>query len=170
MQRKIAQSQMTIQLAKPEDLQEIVKVIRETSKWLKAKGILQWSDHFPVSRLEEELLHGELFSVMHHSQKIMETLSLSQRKNEFWPTDDTTATYLNRIAISRDSAGLNLGSEIINWAKESTRKQGASYLRLNCDKANPFLPNFYKECGFHCKGEFYYSPWKMTFYLFEMNV
>ncbi len=171
MQDKIVPLQIQIQLATSDNLESIVSIIRQTAKWLKTKGIKQWNENFPLSRLEEELLNGELFVVVDPSQKVIGTLSLSQRQAELWPdSENLTATYINRLAIFREYAGRNLGLAIINWAKEYAKQRDVGLLRLNCDKTNPFLPSFYQGCGFHCVGEFFYSPWQMTFLLLEMKI
>ena len=166
--------QIDIQFAESRNLEEIVIIVRQTAKWLKTKGIQQWSENYPISRLEKELLNDELFVVRDQIKNTIGTLSLSKTKSEFWPDDSSkkssTAIYLHRVAISREYSGRNLGNEIINWAIDYCRQQDIGLLRLECDKTNPFLPDFYRKCGFDCVGESFYSPWKMTFSLFEMKL
>ncbi len=170
METKTASMQIAIQLATLKHLEQIVGIVRQTAKWLKTTGILQWSENFPVSRLEEELLKGELFVVLDSAHKIIGTVTLSRNKGEFWPDDNSTAVYLNRLAILREYSGLNLGIKLVDWAKEFSRQRDISLLRLNCDKTNPFLPKFYQRCGFDCVGEFFFAPWNMTFNLYEMEL
>jgi GNAT superfamily N-acetyltransferase len=170
MEGKMTFMQINIQVAEARHLEEIVSIIRQTSKWLKAKGINQWNENFPITRLEAEVSNGELFVVLDKSKKVIGTLSLSNSEGELWPNDGLSAIYLNRLAISREYAGLNLGVRIIDWVKEYSKRKGLNRLRLNCDKTNPFLPHFYHGCGFHCIGESFYPPWNMTFTLFETNV
>ncbi len=161
---------LKLQLANADQLDQAANIIRETAQWLKTKGIKQWSENFPLSRLQAEVSDGELFVILDNSQKIIGTISLSHAKSEIWPDDKQTAIHLNRLAISREYSGRNLGSKIISWAKEYAQQKGATVLRLCCDKTNPFLPNFYQSCGFDCIGESFYSPWQMTFLLFEMRI
>ena len=163
-----------IQLAESRNLEQIVIIIRQTAKWLKTKGILQWNENYPISRLEKELMNDELFVVRDQFRNTIGTLSLSKTKSEFWPDDSSqkssTTMYLHRVAVSREYSGRNLGNEIINWVIDYCRQQDISLLRLECDKTNPFLPDFYRECGFEFVGESFHSPWKMTFALFEMKL
>jgi predicted GNAT family N-acyltransferase len=163
-------NQNNIVLAKPEHLIQIVRIIRETATWLKTKGINQWSENYPISRLEKEILNGELFVVLDKSKDVIGTLSLSKNKGDLWIEDNASAIYLNRLAIFRKYAGQELGSKIIHWAVDHCKQLNIKFLRLSCDKTNPFLSDFYKDYGFKLIGEFYYSPWKMTFNLFEMTV
>lgn len=166
--------QFIIQLATSTNLEEVAFIVRQTAKWLKTKGIQQWSENYPISRLEKELLNDELFVVRDRYNKIIGTLSLSNIKSEFWPDDSSRKSsismYLHRVAVSREYSGQNLGSELILWAIDYCKKQNIGLLRLECDKTNPFLPGFYRECGFECVGESFYPPWKMTFLLFEMKL
>ena len=162
--------QIEIQLATSSQLDQIVEIIRQTSSWLKSKGISQWSDGFPVSRLEAELSKGELFVVLDQSRKIVGTLSLSRERGEHWQdSKDRPAIYLSRLAIRREYAGLNLGAKIISLVRRYAKQENVEVLRLSCDRTNPFLSNFYLRCGFTGVGEFYFSPWKMTFSLFEIK-
>ena len=161
---------MTFQLAKAEDLDHVVSIVRETATWLKSKGIHQWSDNYPVSKLEQEVLNGELYVVLDSEKSILGTLSLSKNKGDVWIEDSTPAIYLHRLAIFRKYSGQKIGSKILDWAVEYCKGQNHERLRLNCDKTNPFLSEFYKKYGFNCIGEFYYSPWKMTFNLFELII
>lgn len=166
--------QFKIQLATSVNLEEIASIIRQTSKWLKSKGILQWNEDFQASRLEDEFFNDELFVVLDQSQRIIGTLSLSKRKNGFWRDDSLTnslpSIYLHRVAISREFAGRKLGAGIIEWAKEFAQERDFALLRLECDKTNPYLPGFYRDCGFDYIGEIFHSPWQMTFSLFEMKL
>lgn len=159
--------QINIQLATSKHLEQIVTLIQQTSSWLKTKGIYQWSENFPISRLEQEIFKGELFVILDQNEFIMGALCLSKEKGELWPADDDTAIYLNRLVISRKFAGCNLGSQVVTWAKTYSTQLNIKRLRLNCDKKNPFLPGFYIGCGFKPVGEYYYSSWNMTFELFE---
>jgi GNAT superfamily N-acetyltransferase len=171
MQCSSAPMQIEIQLATLSQLEQVVAIIHQNSKWLKSKGINQWSESFPVARLEAELSKGELFVVLDQSRKIIGTLSLSKVRPEHWPdSKDRPAIYLSRLAILREYAGLNLGVRIIGRAREYSRQQNVDLLRLKCDKTNPFLSKFYLRCGFKCVGEYYFSPWRMTFSLFEIEV
>lgn len=170
MEGKPTLMQINIQLAELRHLGEIVSIIRETSKWLKTIGINQWNENFPISRLEEEVSSGELFVVLDEFQNVIGTMSLSESGGELWPDDGLSAIHLNRMAISRKYSGLNLGFKIVGWVKGYSKNKGFDLLRLNCDKTNPFLTKFYDGCGFRCVGDLFYSPWKMTFNLFETKV
>lgn len=163
-------TQIQIRPAQSEDLDQIVTLIRETATWLKSKDIHQWSNSYPVSRLEKEFLKSELFVVLNEAQSIVGTVSLSKDKGEVWPEDESPALYLHRLAIFRKYSGQKLGAQIMDWAVEFCKEKQYKHLRLNCDKTNPFLSGYYRQYGFICIGEFYYSPWKMTFNLFEFNI
>lgn len=163
-------AKIDMQLATANHLNEVLEIIRGTSKWLKDMGIHQWSENFPVSRLEKEVSKGELFVLLGNDQKVIGTLSLSKVRSEYWPDDESIALYLSRLAISREYSGQNLGNKILNWTKEYSKQEGFELLRLDCDKTNPFLPGFYRKYGFALIGEAYYPSWKMTFDLFEMKL
>jgi hypothetical protein len=59
--------QFKIQLARSVNLEAVASIIRQTSKWLKSKGILQWNEDFQASRLEDEFFNDELFVVLDQS-------------------------------------------------------------------------------------------------------
>lgn len=159
-----------MQLATAVHLDEVLEIIRGTAKWLKGIGIHQWSENFPISRLETEVLKGELFVLLGSDQHVIGTVSLSMGRSEYWPDDKSSAVYLHRLAISRECAGRNFGTEIVEWVLEYSKRQGVTLVRLECDKTNPFLPGFYERCGFKKVGEGYHPEWMMTFDLFELKL
>lgn len=161
---------LEIRLATTADLEPVVSLVRETSKWLKTKGIHQWSENFPLSTLEAEVAERALHVVLDGQQKIIGTVVLSRNSGHLWPADSASAVYLNRMVIAREFKGRSLGVKMIDWAKSCTRQQNIELLRLSCDKANPFLPGFYRRCGFVLIGEFFYAPWNMTFNLYEVKL
>lgn len=163
MEKKI---DVILRLAKADDLDEIVKLIRELSGWLRTKGVQQWSDAFSRSILEEEISRDELY-VLHDKNQIIGTVVLGKDAGELWSDSSAKAIYLSRLAVIRARAGHGLGEAIMSWAERKVQQNGADSLRLVCDASNPFLPTYYKNLGYEPRGSKLYEPWNMTFAMFE---
>lgn len=154
------------QLATLEDVDDLVVIIRDLSRWLKTKGIHQWSESFRHEVLEKEISRGELYVVREHGQ-VIATVALSTEAGELWDHVTENAVYLHRLAIPRSRSGGKLGEALMAWAESEARKQGASLLRLVCDASNAFLPPYYRKLGYRSQGQKFYEPWTMTFEKFE---
>jgi predicted N-acetyltransferase YhbS len=156
-------------LAVDNDIDEVLSLIHDLSRWLKSKGIHQWSDSFPRKTLELELLRRELF-VLDDEKGIIASVALSMEAGELWDDISENAVHLHRLAVARTRAGEKLGEAVMTWAEAEVKRKGINLLRLVCDESNPFLPAYYKNLGYKSKGTKIYEPWKMKFVRFEKEL
>jgi predicted N-acetyltransferase YhbS len=154
------------QAATVEDIEQVAFTIHDLSRWLKTKGIAQWSGTFPRDILEKEVAHGELF-VLRDSAKIIASVALSKDAGELWDEPHENALYLHRLAIARENHGQKLGESMMAWAEDEAQRREVIALRLVCDANNPFLEAYYKRLGYQLRGTQFFAPWKMTFTKFE---
>lgn len=151
------------------DIDQVAATIHELSRWLKTKGISQWSGVFPRELLEREVEHGELF-VLRDQGEVIASVGIGRDAAELWDDAPTHALYLHRLAVSHSRHGEKLGEAIMAWAEAHAKRSGAIVLRLVCDAANPFLPGYYRALSYEPKGTRIYEPWKITFARFEKRL
>lgn len=149
-----------------DDIGNVRALIVALSRWLRSKGISQWSESFPLEILKSEVEKGELY-VLHENSDLIASVALTMTADEFWDDDDGTSLYLHRLAIARDRSGENLGAAIMKWAEQKASSAQFRSLRLICDATNPFLPGYYASLGYESRGQRHYAPWNMTFAKFE---
>ncbi|NEA44620.1 GNAT family N-acetyltransferase [Streptomyces sp. SID11385] len=60
----------------------------------------------------------------------------------------TTRTIIEAVRVSADARGGGLGTELITWAIEESRRQGANLVQLTSDATRTDAHRFYKRLGF----------------------
>lgn len=91
---------MEIQLAKKEEISDILNIIEERCNWLKEKGINQWANNY-LGRYNEDyfkevLVKHKLF-VVKEQKEIIGTFLLKEEDKMFWNNEDS-AFYIHHLA------------------------------------------------------------------------
>jgi len=141
-----------IRKANKEDIEDCMKIIKEKSKWLKDKGINQWTSFFNrdnsyfMEKVEKETLYVVIID-----NKICATFVLQENHN-YWE-DDKKALYIHHLAVRDGYKGL--GRYIIEQIKVIARNAKKEYIRLDNVADNKKLNEYYDSLGFVIKKEIY---------------
>lgn len=126
----------------------VMGIITEAAAWLVAKGIDQWpsppNDHW-WRRIERYIANGELYLATLNGETIG-TIRLTW-SDPYWPTE-TNAGYVHTLAIRNQAHGLKIGTTLLLWAMDESRRQGKQFLRLDCPIHNQRIRAYYEELGF----------------------
>ena len=141
---------MRVELPRREDLDEVLDILSGAARWLRRRGIEQWPDPFPRSRVEDSFSRGELY-VIRVGEAIAGTFVLQWEDELFWGEQPPVAGYIHAVAVRREHAGI--GRQVIGWAEENVREAGRSFLRLDCMRDNPPLRRYYEALGFEHRGD-----------------
>lgn len=134
--------------AKPEEIEEIFKLIMGRVAWMDTVGIHQWNDtkydeRYPLSYYEMRRQKQELF-VLEKDGQILCVGALFH-EDERWP-DPENAFYLHHFASRVDKKGI--GSLFLAKAEEYTKSQGKAYMRLDSAVGNETLERYYTSRGY----------------------
>lgn len=66
----------------------------------------------------------------------------------FWPQAKDDSGFIHKLSVRRRFAGTNVSSQMVEWAKQETRRRGKAYLRLDCAGDRARLCFFYEGLGF----------------------
>jgi len=158
--QSILPENIVISVATSDDLNPIQLLLLETAKWLKSKGSKQWSallEGNDVHNTSDAISNGNVF-IFRQEQKLAGMVILFAEATawdqELWSDRILEeGIYLHRLAISRDFTGKNLGSLIMEWVNEGIVFDRKKYVRLDCMAGNSILDSFYRNLGYHFKGE-----------------
>jgi GNAT superfamily N-acetyltransferase len=139
-----------IERARPEELDEVVAVLSEAARWLRALGIEQWPDPFPPERVEKGIARGETY-LARAGDQVAGTITFQLEDPFFWGEQPPHAAYVHLMAMRRSFAGG--GGELLEWAAEQARLVGRELLRLDCMSTNPGLRGYYQRKGFVHQGD-----------------
>jgi ribosomal protein S18 acetylase RimI-like enzyme len=154
-----------LDLASPADLEAILGLIEEASRWLKAQGKDQWAVPWPNreerdARVLKGLVNRKTVIVRQGDTAVATVTMANWYNPKVWVsgpscTADLTerAVYLHRLITARKYAGHGLGESLITWAEKRARAMyGAQRTRIDVWTTNTDLHRYYQKLGFESRG------------------
>jgi GNAT superfamily N-acetyltransferase len=161
-----------VRSARPDDLQVVLDLFRDASRWLADKGIDQWQWEPRREQVRGDIEQGNVFVGEDDSGRIIATVTVDTFADpDFWrPEDDPDgALYVHRMIVARDHAGQSLGDELTQWVEQLAGALGYDYVRLDCYRSNTGLHRYYKAHGWtHVRTVD--APWRPSGTLFQRLV
>jgi GNAT superfamily N-acetyltransferase len=144
--------------ATSENLNTILRLIREASGWLEDKGTDQWQKPWPDeaqrdARVSRGLQRGATWMVS-AGRRQAATVTVAKTPNVTVWRDaecnlDDPAVYAHRLIIDRQFAGWGLGAELIDWTGlRAHPENGAKWIRIDVWSSNKGLHDYYMKHGF----------------------
>ncbi|MFD8258744.1 GNAT family N-acetyltransferase [Streptomyces griseoluteus] len=132
------------------DLEQLLVFRVEAASWIGKLGSDQWSRPYPAKRLLATIAGGTVF-MLNDGQKTAGTITLTPEAEEGLWSDDELAEpsmFINKLTVSPDYAGQNLGGRLMDWAGDRAYRAGAKWLRLDAWTTNARLQRYYLDQGF----------------------
>ncbi len=144
-------TELHIRAAQSEELGTVESILRGASTWLASRGIDQWQYPPHRDRITGALERGDCFLAFVDGHPVATIQVDTFADSEFWEPADRpdSALYVHRMAVSRSSAGMGVGSALLDWATERAVTAGKAWLRLDAWKDNPGLHRYYEGEGFN---------------------
>lgn len=143
---------MDIRLAKIDDIELIMAILKERCDWLRANNINQWANNY-LERYNEnyfsEVMKLHKLYVVSQENKVIGVFLLKEEDKTYWKNDDS-AYYIHHLATRIGYSGV--GTKIIQFIEQLARKNSKKYIRLDCKKSNNELNQYYQKQGFIYKG------------------
>src|SRR3989454_6514372 len=147
------------------DLDTVLEILEEASRWLSSKGLeSQWrpSQAFRQT-IKDNIVRGEAY-VVKAVEATVGTITLQWNDRKFWGDLPPEAGYIHKLAIVRSRAGQHLGLRLLHWAEDKTRAEGKRYLRLDCIASNKKIREYYEKAGFTHIRDTEMPGWKASLY------
>jgi GNAT superfamily N-acetyltransferase len=146
-------AEIDFRLASPEELPLVMAMLAEAAAWLAAKGINQWPSPPNVHwqrRMAAAIERREVYTAGFGEDRF--AIVRLTWSDPYWP-DDNQAGYVHSMAVRDKMHGQGIGAAILEWSLSQVRRQGKSYLRLDCLASNDRLRSYYEEQGFVYQGQ-----------------
>ncbi len=140
-----------IRLAELKDSYAITELLNKVTLHLHNKGINQWVFPWNEDIIKDDIKE-KLVYVLEVDNLVIGTFSIKDSNDVNVNIICPENKYLYRIAILPEYQGLCLGSKIIKFSLDYSRKMNKS-LFLDCWAGNSKLKDFYKSEGFDLIGE-----------------
>ncbi|MFE7113203.1 GNAT family N-acetyltransferase [Streptomyces sp. NPDC057575] len=145
----------TIEPASTDDVGLLMSLRTEAEDWLSAQGSDQWSDRetgaAAISKWHQAIEEGRTWLIRDTARDIsLGTVSRGPVDKDFWSAGDRpeAALYLYKLIVRRSSAGLGIGSLVIDWACRLASLEGREWVRLDCWRTATGLHRYYQSLGF----------------------
>ena len=154
---------LKLEFATLDDMDDILGLIDEASRWLRTKGKDQWAVPWPDreqrdARIRKGLVNRKTVIVRHGDTAVATVTMANLRNPKVWVEGSCTAdltkragraVYLHRPITARKYAGHGLGESLINWAEKYARaRYGAQWTRIDVWTTNTDLHRYYENLGF----------------------
>ena len=142
-------SDLRIIRAQQGDLDSVLEILEEASRWLSSKGLeTRWRPS-PTFRetIKNNIERGHVY-VVKDVEGTVGTITLQWSDNKFWGDLPPDSGYVHKLAIKRSHGGKRLGLRMLQWAEAKARAEGKRYLRLDCPASNKTIRDYYEKAGF----------------------
>jgi GNAT superfamily N-acetyltransferase len=146
---------LTLCRAIPGNIESIVRLIEDRADWLRTQKIDQWAQPWPnrTERDKRILAHirAEKTWLIWDADTAVATITADRDADPYWPEPERQdpAVYIHRLVVSLPFAGLQLGSQLIDWAgRAATHDFGARWIRVSAWTTNERLHAYYSRVGF----------------------
>ena len=143
-----------IRLARIEDLNEIMEIVKDAKAFLKSQGVDQWQGDYPTSEVfvkdisnnnlyvyEEEIIKGFI--------AIIKGIDVTYNKiyEGTWLSDSEYVT-IHRIAVKKDARNKNIATSLIDYTEHLATKDNIKSIRIDTHKDNIPMQNMITKNGF----------------------
>lgn len=158
-------SDVRIIRADPSELNDVLEILDEASRWLKAKGFESQWKLSPMFRdmIKGNIDQGDVYMIK-DPQGTIGTITLQWSDRKYWGDMPLDAGYIHKFAIKRSRSGQRLGIRTLQWAEAKTRKEGKKFLRLDCLANNSVIREYYEKYGFVHIRDTMAPGWKASLY------
>lgn len=143
-----------VRKADSKDTKAVIQLLRDTARWLQAKGVSQWEyllEGGETEEIEQDILAGATYIVENSEGDLAATFNLSSKQNDWdrhmWGIMDDFAYYLHRLAVAKDQHHKQVGKQLLEWIDGNIQMQNG-YVRLDCVADNLVLDYYYQQAGY----------------------
>jgi len=162
-----------IQLAKKEEIPELLAITRACAKNMISQNIFQWNEQYPSkTAFENDVLRKELY-VLTSEEKIIGCIVLTPKMDEEylpikWLTSNQNNLYIHRLAIHPTFQGKGFAQKLMNFAEEFAIKNNYNSIRLDTFSKNDRNQKFYELRAYKKLGNIYFPKQsEFPFYCYE---
>ncbi len=135
------------------NLKLVLDFLRQAALRLKKKGVDQWQNWMdPVEEdlawIKEGFESKEFFLVINEKGEVLGFIRIMSKDLLYWGEQEEEALYIHSLVILEKYAGQRIGKQVIEQVRHQAKELGYSWLRLDCNSANPALCSYYETQGF----------------------
>lgn len=144
--------------AQEQDVDSIIEIIKDRIKWMDQKQLHQWNKtdymkQYPREYFLRRVRAGEFYLVCNNGGEPMGAIALLTEDPRWKDDEPKPCYYAHHLAAKRSAHGA--GRALLMFCEQFAKGQGKVAIRLDCQKGNDRLNDFYAQLGYQ-----YVAPMK----------
>ncbi len=141
-----------IRIARYEDLDQILNIIKETIEDLTEQGNFQWSETYPTeNHMKEDIKKASLY-IFEKNNEVAGFICLNKHEDIAYKPlpwrKKGEAIVIHRFAVKRCYQRQKIGTKLIEFAENFARNKGIYYLKVDTNSKNIRMNALFKKMGF----------------------
>lgn len=154
-----------------EDIEDIMKIIKETIEEMRTYNNTQWDENYPQEKdFMEDIKNGDLFVVEREGKLAGFVCINKEAPVEYaglnW-SSDKEAVIVHRMAVSLKYRKCGIGSELMKVADDFALRSNIKYLKIDTYSINKKMNALIKKFNYNFVGEINFFGREKSFYCYE---
>ncbi len=148
---------MDIVLARNDDLDEALRIVRACAAGLRAMGLDQWDELYPSREiLEADIADGSLY-IMKEGERVLALAALDAHQDPAyadvnWAFDHPRIVSIHRLSVDPAAQGRGLAKRMMDFLEAEAAALGYGAIRLDAYCENPAALGLYEKRGYRRSG------------------
>ena len=160
-----------IRKANINDIDSIMKIIKETVEEMRSYNNTQWDENYPQAKnfqddIEKEDLYVEEIDGQVAGFICVNYIEPDEYKGLNWSLDEK-AMVVHRMAVNSVHRNKGVAKGLMKFADELARKNNVVYLKTDTYSINTKMNSLFKKCGYKLIGEMSFLGKEKPFYCYD---
>lgn len=160
-----------IRKATVNDLDSIMKIIKETVEEMRSYNNTQWDESYPQASnfaydIEKEELYVEDIDKEVAGFICVNYIEPDEYKELNWSLDEKSMV-VHRMAVNNAHRNKGVAKNLMKFAEELAREQNVKYLKTDTYSINIKMNSLFKKCGYKLIGEMSFLGKEKPFYCYD---
>jgi ribosomal protein S18 acetylase RimI-like enzyme len=146
-----------IRIARTDDLDQIMTIVKETIEDLNKEDNRQWSEEYPNrDHFSEDIKNNQLY-IFEKEGKVAGFICLNTQEDEAyrglpWRLEET-ALVIHRFAVSKEKQRQSIGTKLVEYAERFALNKNIKYLKVDTNSRNSRMNQLFRKMNFEFIGQ-----------------
>lgn len=163
-----------IRKGKMEDIDTLMKIVRDTVHVMKEEENDQWDETYPNGEIFHDDVHAGALNVLLEDGEIIGSITVDRNEPDEYQTipwhHDGPAYTFHRLVVTPFKRGKGAASQLIRHAEQIAKNQNVPYMRIDTYSLNKKAQQLFEKMGFQKAGEMSFHGKKLPFYCYEKKL
>ena len=165
-------SYVRIVLPVENDVDRIMKLVKECVRDMVSHGIHQWNDYYPNADVIRSDVRTKSMHVVEENGDIIGMIVLNENQSpEYmsvkWSRQSDRVLVIHRLAVSPTMQNQGIGGKLLKYAEKFAIDHGYDTIRLDSYSGNPKALRLYEKHQYKRVGQVRFPMRDLPFYCFE---